>query len=153
MAPGGFCEKSYSVFRFYRHPGRRLRHDLLGQRVRSNHTVHTGGSSYAADSADPDTRHTADAANTADSADADTRSSACFAAAAVFFDPDAADADAVYAGTFYTDSGPGTDAELEGQRSGEQHAIRSRAQCRRDRQRDSSRFGQPELLGNGYEVR
>ena len=98
-----FREKSYFVSRFCRHPGRCLRHDLLGQRVRSNHTVHTGGSSDAADSADAG--HTAYATDAADSACADAGSSACFAAAAFF-----GDANALDPGSFFADSGRGADA-------------------------------------------
>ena len=123
MAPGGFCEKSYSVSRFCRHPGHRLRFDLLGQRVRSNHTVHTGGPNDAADSAR-----------------ADAGSSACFAAAAFFFNSDARDS--VDSNSGDADSGPVSDAQLEGQqRPGQQHAVRDRAQRWRIRRRHRRRFG------------
>ncbi len=54
---------------FCRHPGRCIRNDLLGQRVRSNH-FHTVGSIDAADAIDAYAGHSpvaADAANPADS--------------------------------------------------------------------------------------
>src|ERR1700736_6676476 len=126
MAPGGFCEKSDSVTHFYRHPGRRLRHDLLGQRVRSNHPGHRAGATDAANSADADTGYATHTADTADSASTHAGGSAGHTAAAFFFDPDSFDPDSVDAGAFGSDSGPGNAAaELEGQQCpGEQHAVR-----------------------------
>jgi hypothetical protein len=53
MAPGGFSENQDSISLIYRHPSSRLRHDLLGQRVRSKH-FYTDRSTDSADATGAD---------------------------------------------------------------------------------------------------